>query len=133
MSKGHCAQHQRRKKGKEREGGEGRKSDVGHRARRIEEGARALKYADRAGEEGGVAVMHLRMDGWVSAGEEDGRKKRKRAEVEGAPQDDAPSVPSKHSGVLDKFQKAARLSEAQKAAAKDRPVEAEEQPELHGL
>lgn len=65
-------------------------------------------------------------------GEEDGRKKRKRAEVESAPQDDTPSIPSKHSGLFDKFQKAARLSEVQKAAAKDQPVEAEDQPELHG-
>jgi hypothetical protein len=58
-------------------------------------------------------------------------KKRKRSEVETS----APKAikSDKHSGVISKFKKAVLRSDAVRAAAPDVPVEADAQPELHGM
>jgi ATP-dependent RNA helicase DDX51/DBP6 len=76
-----------------------------------------------------------------SRSDDSGRKKRKRAELDDpsttpaapADDDDTPAVPSKHSAVYSKFQKAAQRSEAAKATAPDDQVDLDHQPELHGM
>lgn len=69
-----------------------------------------------------------------------GRKKRKRAEIDNPPttavtdnDHEAFAIPSKHSAVYSKFQKAAQRSEAARAAAPDDNDALTEQPELHGM
>jgi ATP-dependent RNA helicase DDX51/DBP6 len=78
-----------------------------------------------------------------SRSDDSGRKKRKRAELEDAPtavtgpaaadDKDTLAIPSKHSAVYSKFQKAAQRSEAAKATAPDDNVDPADQPELHGM
>jgi ATP-dependent RNA helicase DDX51/DBP6 len=78
-----------------------------------------------------------------SRSDDSGRKKRKRAELEdpstavAVPADDDDkdtlAIPSKHSAVYSKFQKAAQRSEAVKATAPDDNVDPADQPELHGM
>ncbi|KAG9625611.1 P-loop containing nucleoside triphosphate hydrolase protein, partial [Aureobasidium melanogenum] len=78
-----------------------------------------------------------------SRSDDNGRKKRKRAEIDPLPAtttttdtnngDDASAIPSKHSAVYSKFQKAAQRSEAARAAAPDDNVDLADQPELHDL
>ncbi|KAK6007198.1 hypothetical protein QM012_006206 [Aureobasidium pullulans] len=75
-----------------------------------------------------------------SRSDDNGRKKRKRAEIDNPPtttdtnnSDDASVIPSKHSAVYSKFQKAAQRSEAARAAAPDENVDLADQPELHDL
>ncbi|KAH0072474.1 hypothetical protein KCU66_g22180, partial [Aureobasidium melanogenum] len=77
-----------------------------------------------------------------SRSDDNGRKKRKRAEIDTPPAattstigtnngDDASAIPSKHSAIYSKFQKAAQRSEAARAAAPDDNVDLADQPELH--
>ncbi|KAI4762371.1 P-loop containing nucleoside triphosphate hydrolase protein [Aureobasidium sp. EXF-3400] len=78
-----------------------------------------------------------------SRSDDNGRKKRKRAEIDTPPAtttttdtnngDDISAIPSKHSAVYSKFQKAAQRSEAVRAAAPDDNVDLADQPELHDL
>ena len=77
-----------------------------------------------------------------SRSDDSGRKKRKRAELDNPPtvanddddkHSDTPAIPSKHSAVYSKFQKAAQRSEAAKATAPDEHVDSFNQPELHGM
>lgn len=75
-----------------------------------------------------------------SRSDDSGRKKRKRIERDNPPttddadnDTDTPPVPSKHSAVYSKFQKAAQRSEAAKASAPDGHVVLPDQPELHGM
>lgn len=77
-----------------------------------------------------------------SRSDDSGRKKRKRQEVDNSPTADdrdndnnidTPAIPSKHSAVYSKFQKAAQRSEAVKATAPDGHVDLAHQPELHGM
>ncbi|KAG9546230.1 hypothetical protein KCU86_g21723, partial [Aureobasidium melanogenum] len=79
-----------------------------------------------------------------SRSDDNGRKKRKRAEIDTPPAattstigtnngDDASAIPSKHSAIYSKFQKAAQRSEAARAAAPDDNVDLADQPELHDL
>jgi ATP-dependent RNA helicase DDX51/DBP6 len=78
-----------------------------------------------------------------SRSDDSGRKKRKRAEIDNPPaaandddddkHSDTPAIPSKHSAVYSKFQKAAQRSEAAKATAPDDHVDSALEPELHGM
>ncbi|KAI4833662.1 P-loop containing nucleoside triphosphate hydrolase protein, partial [Aureobasidium sp. EXF-8845] len=78
-----------------------------------------------------------------SRSDDGGRKKRKRAEVEDSStavaaatandNSDNLAIPSKHSAVYSKFQKAAQRSEAVKATAPDDNVDPADEPELHDL
>lgn len=77
-----------------------------------------------------------------SRSDDSGRKKRKRVQVDNPPtvgdgdkddRTDTAAVPSKHSAVYSKFQKAAQRSEAAKATAPDDHVDPADQPELHGM
>ena len=77
-----------------------------------------------------------------SRSDDSGRKKRKRAELDNPPavanddddkHSDTPAIPSKHSAVYSKFQKAAQRSEVAKATAPDEHVDSANQPELHGM
>jgi ATP-dependent RNA helicase DDX51/DBP6 len=75
-----------------------------------------------------------------SRSDDSGRNKRKRAELDHPPttaaaddDDNTLAVPSKHSAVYSKFQKAAQRSEAAKATAPDDQVDLDHQPELHGM
>lgn len=75
-----------------------------------------------------------------SRSDDNGRKKRKRAELDNPPtvaltdnDHDASAIPSKHSAVYSKFQKAAQRSEAARAAAPDDNDALAELPELHGM
>ena len=79
-------------------------------------------------------------DSAVKEKNSDGRKKRKRADVDSAPEsgrstDDGVSIPKKHTALLSKFQKAAQRSEAVKATGDhvDVDVDTDAQPELHDL
>ena len=79
-----------------------------------------------------------------SRSDDNGRKKRKRAELDNPPaadhkdkehdkDNDSVAIPSKHSAVYSKFQKAAQRSEAAKATAPDDQTDLAQQPELHGM
>lgn len=77
-----------------------------------------------------------------SRSDDSGRKKRKRLEADNPTtaddgdkdnDTDTPAIPSKHSAVYSKFQKAAQRSEAAKATASDDHVDPADQPELHGM
>lgn len=78
-----------------------------------------------------------------SRSDDNGRKKRKRPDIDNPPtttttahvnnDDEASAIPSKHSAVYSKFQKAAQRSEAARAAAPNDNVVLADQPELHGI
>ncbi|KEQ67275.1 P-loop containing nucleoside triphosphate hydrolase protein [Aureobasidium melanogenum CBS 110374] len=78
-----------------------------------------------------------------SRSDDNGRKKRKRPDIDNPPtttttahvnnDDEASAIPSKHSAVYSKFQKAAQRSEAARAAAPNDNVDLADQPELHDL
>lgn len=80
-----------------------------------------------------VKTKQIKVPKGPSRSDDNGRKKRKRTEVDTAADEDGPAIPSKHNAVFSKFQKAARRSEAAKAAAPDDDVEPEIKPELHGM
>ncbi|KAI5209541.1 P-loop containing nucleoside triphosphate hydrolase protein [Aureobasidium subglaciale] len=70
-----------------------------------------------------------------SRSDDNGRKKRKRSELDTPPNkdDETPAIPSKHSAVYSKFQKAALRSEVVRASAPDDTLDPASLPELHDL